>query len=54
MKTSRASAGFCKERTLMENSIFERLKALVNAMGVSGEEQDVRALLKKDMIADEW
>ena len=38
----------------MEKQYIERLKALVNAMGVSGEEQDVRALLKKDMIADEW
>lgn len=38
----------------MEKNNIERLSALVNAMGVSGEEKDVRDCFKSNVNADEW
>lgn len=38
----------------METNRIERINALTRAMGVSGEEKDVRDLLKQSLTADEW
>lgn len=38
----------------MDKNKIERIASLSNAMGVSGEEKDVRDLLKANLKADEW
>lgn len=38
----------------MEMNSFERLASLCEAMGVSGEENDVKAILQNELVGDEW
>ncbi len=38
----------------MEKNSFERLSSLCQAMGVSGEENDVKEILKNGLVGDEW